>query len=159
MKICGSSVQSFGSLREHSLYDIWNNDEFSHFRSLEWMPSLCRNCRDYAKCLGGCKVEQYENSYSHSRDCLLTSAIEKFYHECETKQMVFLFTRIRRIDDKYLLLGKPNRIVDEDGKQLIQRLIKTKDINQAFADMDPTHRKQSTELLYGLYKDGLIALG
>ena len=158
VRICGSATHSFGSLSEHSLYEIWNNQDFQRFRSLEWMPSLCKNCRDFAKCLGGCKAEHYENSYSDSRDCLLSMAIEDFYHRCEKGKLVPLFKSIRRIYDGYVLLGNPNRIVDEEAIALLRALIKKHNINEVIAEIEEPKRKQAVELMYGMYKDQLIAI-
>lgn len=156
VKICGSATCSFGSLEEHSLYDIWNNDEFKRFRSLEWLPSICRNCREFAICLGGCKAENYENKYSTSKDCLLSSAIEEFYHKCKYKKLTLLFSNIRKINDRYLLLGKPNRIVDEDGMLLLRAILKEQTVEMTIGHMSLSKRKQALELLYGMYKDCLI---
>lgn len=158
VKICASSTQSLGSMKKNSLYEIWNNEEFITFRSLDWMPDLCKKCRDYAKCLGGCKAEKFENSYSQSKDCLMTMAIEEFYHECITKKMVINFTGIRRINDDYLLIGKPNRIIDEEGIFLLRSLMKTKNFEEYFGNMEELYRKQALELLYGMFKDGLLSL-
>lgn len=97
VKICGSATQVIGSLKKSSLFEVWNSDEFVKFRSLDWLPSLCRNCRDFARCLGGCKVEKYENSYSDSCDSLLTMAIEEFFNECKNKNIEFHFTNVRRM--------------------------------------------------------------
>lgn len=78
VKICGSSSKIMGSLEKNILYEIWNNEDFLKFRSLNWLPNLCKNCRDFVKCLGGCKAEKYESIYSDSTDCLLGSSIEDF---------------------------------------------------------------------------------
>jgi len=156
VKICGSSLRSFGSIKDSSLYDIWNNETFEDFRSLKWIPSICRFCRDFAECLGGCKVEKYDNIYSDSSDCLLNISIEKFYHDCEKKKLILLFTNVRRVDNRYILLGVPNRIVDEEGMCLLKNLLKTKNFNKVISEMDKSKRKQAIELLYGMYKDHLI---
>ena len=158
VKICASATQSLGSMKENSLYEIWNNEEFVKFRSLDWMPDLCKKCRDYAKCLGGCKAEKFENPYSQSKDCLMTMAIEDCYHDLKTKKMTLRFTDIRKINDDYLLLGKPNRIIDEDGMLLLKALLQTKNFEDYFGNMEELHRKQALELLYGMYKDGLLSL-
>lgn len=157
VKICASSTQVFGSMMENSLYEVWNNEQFSRFRSLDWMPDLCKTCRDYAKCLGGCKAEILENPYSQSKDCLMTTAIEKFYHECKVRKMEIHITNVRRINDDYLLIGAPNRIIDEEGLMLLRELLRTKNIEEYFGNMEDLHRKQALELLYGMHKDGLLS--
>lgn len=156
VKICATSNHSFGSMKTNSLYEIWNNQEFLGFRSLKWLPDFCKNCRDFLQCFGGCRVENYDNPYTNSKDCLVLQAIEKFYYKCITKRMVIPFDSMRRINNEYLLVGKPNRIIDEEGAELIKALMRTKDIIKFFEDMGNLERKQVIEFLYAMYKDGLL---
>lgn len=156
VKICASSTHSLGTIKVNSLFEIWNNQEFMNFRSLQWVPEVCKTCRDYAKCLGGCKAEKYKNPYTFSKDCLMAQAVEEFYEKCKKQKMVISFTNVRKIDNQFLLIGRPNRIVDEEGMLLIKTLMKTKDATSLFEKMDEDVRKKALELLYGMHKDGLL---
>ena len=157
VKICASSSQSFGSIKDQSLFEVWNNLKFRNFRSLNWLPEVCKTCRDFSRCLGGCKVEVYENPYTYSKDCLMKQAIKEFYEKCTENKLIFLFSNVRRIGDEFLLLGIPNRIVDKEGMDLIKTLIMNNQFNIEFNKMEKNRRKRALELLYGMYKDGLIS--
>lgn len=52
-----------GNVRTNSLMDIWNNSRlFKVFRNLN--SKFCKNCKNFRKCHGGCRVEAYSKSNS-----------------------------------------------------------------------------------------------
>ena len=51
-----------------------------------------------------------------------------------------------------------NRIVDEEAITLLRALIKKHNINEVIAEIEEPKRKQAVELMYGMYKDQLIAI-
>lgn len=158
VKICASSNQSYGSIYNNSLYEIWNNKEFTKFRSLSWLPDLCKNCRDFTQCLGGCKAEIFNHPLTFSKDCVVSQAIEVFFKDCINKKLFINFDHIRRINHDYLLIGRPNRIIDEEGVSVIKNLMKTEHIEDFFANLNEINKKETIEFLYAMFKDGLLIL-
>ncbi len=158
VKICASSNQSYGSINQNSLYEIWNNKEFTEFRSLKWLPDLCKNCRDFTQCLGGCKAEISDHPLTYSKDCLVSQAIEIFFKDCKDKKMILCFDHIRRINHDYLLVGRPNRIIDEEGFLMIKTLMKTEQIESFLKGLKESKKKEVMEFLYAMFKDGLLIL-
>ncbi len=54
-----------GNIRTNSLIDIWNDSKvFKVFRNLN--PEFCKNCKNFKKCHGGCRVEAYSKFKSLS---------------------------------------------------------------------------------------------
>ena len=156
VKMCASSSKSYGSVKENSLYEIWNNLEFTKFRSLKWLPDLCKTCRYFAQCLGGCKAENNRHLFTKSKDCLVTQAVELFYEQCTQKRLVINFGEVRRVGREYLLIGRPNRIVDEEGFHILKQLMKTKNFEDYIQKLDEEKKVETVEFLYAMYRDGLL---
>lgn len=156
VKMCASSSKSYGSVKENSLYEIWNNLEFTKFRSLKWLPDLCKTCRYFAQCLGGCKAENNRHLFTKSKDCLVTQAVELFYEQCTQKRLVINFGEVRRVGREYLLIGRPNRIVDEEGFHILKQLMKTKKFEDYIQKLDEEKKVETVEFLYAMYRDGLL---
>ncbi len=53
---CAHSPSFVGSLREHSLFDLWHGPGMQKWRAL--MPSECTSCAAYVRCHGGCRAVQ-----------------------------------------------------------------------------------------------------
>ena len=54
-KICPVMPNKLGNIVENSLIEIWKNSILlNYYRSLDWLPALCKQCSLLEKCLGGC---------------------------------------------------------------------------------------------------------
>ena len=154
VKICASSSQIYGSIYEDDLFEIWNNPKFKEFRSLEWLPITCKVCRQLSQCLGGCKAEHKIKGFTY--DELLFNDIINFSKKCKNERICFSFTNIRKIDESYLILDYPNRILDKEGFLLIQQLLNIENFENFLKTYPPKKQREIIDFLYLLYKEGLL---
>ena len=89
---------------------------------------------------------------------MVSQAIEVFFKDCINKKLFINFDHIRRINHDYLLIGRPNRIIDEEGVSVIKNLMKTEHIEDFFANLNEINKKETIEFLYAMFKDGLLIL-
>ena len=65
IKLCSYGNAVIGNILEDNFEEIWkSNPLLIKYRSCEWFPTKCRNCPDFPKCLGGCKVTNKSKSFS-----------------------------------------------------------------------------------------------
>ena len=152
--ICGSSKKAYGNIYEESLFDIWNNDSFKAFRALNWLPMFCRQCKDLATCMGGCKTEMEECGQGESRDYLVHCAVKKFIEKVKAKKIYFKFDMTREFRGEYLILGNPLRIIDSEMYCFLEELKKVEKLELIYEKC--VHKKRLEEILFSFYRDGLV---
>lgn len=55
VKLCPVMPHILGNIFDTPLSDIWKNSKLlNYYRSLDWLPALCRRCALLEECLGGC---------------------------------------------------------------------------------------------------------
>ena len=57
---------------------------------------------------------------------------------------------------EYLLIGRPNRIVDEEGFHILKQLMKTKNFEDYIQKLDEEKKVETVEFLYAMYRDGSL---
>ena len=72
------------------------------------------------------------------------------------KRLVINFGEVRRVGREYLLIGRPNRIVDEEGFHILKQLMKTKNFEDYIQKLDEEKKVETVEFLYAMYRDGLL---
>jgi len=59
-QLCIMNNKPFGNLLEMPLSKLWKSKDISKFRSFDWLPENCKNCKFVSFCQGGCKFSQAE---------------------------------------------------------------------------------------------------
>ncbi len=71
-RTCNQSTKSYGNIISTPLHEIWHSKIINtEYRSLEWLPDLCKPCVFRDECHGGCRVSdqgQYRLDLTVERD-------------------------------------------------------------------------------------------
>jgi radical SAM protein with 4Fe4S-binding SPASM domain len=55
--MCPESNFILGNIFKERLEDIWQKSPFlKYYRSLKWVPDICKDCKYLHECLCGCRV-------------------------------------------------------------------------------------------------------
>jgi len=75
--LCIMNKKPFGNILKSNLKKLWNSEEMTVFRSLEWLPNKCKKCNQLRFCQGGCKFSQSDlkQGLPYSEDILLSKYI------------------------------------------------------------------------------------
>lgn len=89
VKACPRESKSYGNIFIDNFTDIWNNMKI--WRDGTIIPKKCKNCAEYSRCLGGCRMDMYPFTKRYDElDCI-----------SNTDNLPIKFRNNRQIEEKY----------------------------------------------------------
>ena len=119
VKICSSSNYILGNAFTGSFKKIINSSIMKRYRLLQWLPNVCRICKDFEYCKGGCHAEGNFKFYENSCDALLVNKLNIVWEYIKDKKLILKNGKFRKEKDKYLIIKVPLRKVDSNGFKVL----------------------------------------
>jgi len=146
VKICPSSNEILGNVKEQSFKKIWNQKKLKEYRELKWIPLYCRSCKYLSKCRCGCKVELSKNICQFN-DYNVNKEKEELWDKIKNKVMKVNISLLRKEKSGYINLSTPPRKYNEKAISIINKL------NDGVV---PSEINDCKDLVLALYRDKLI---
>lgn len=156
IKICPSSNYVLGNAFTSSFKKIINNIVIKKYKSLDWLPNSCRICKDFSYCKGGCHAEGNGEFYKNSCDALLLNKINKVWENIANKKIVSKCSKLRRENNKYLVIKVPLRKIDKVGYKVLLKCdgsMSALEIEKEFSNIENIR-----DFLCTLYIDGIVGV-
>ena len=126
LRICASSNYSLGNVFNNSFQKLINKKEIKTYKSLEWLPNICRICKDFEHCKGGCHAEDNSMFYNNTCDALINNELNNAWNKIKNSKLQILFNKIKKEGKEYLIIKIPLRKIDKNGYKIIEKIDGTK---------------------------------
>ena len=146
VKICPSSTNILGNIKNKSFNKIWNQKELKNYRKFNWIPTYCKSCKYLSKCRRGCKVE-LNKKITEFNDYNVDRKKEAMWNKIRNKKMKVNISLIRSEKGKFINLSTPPRKFNKETLKVIELLNEGRKPINLIEDMD---------LILSLYRDKLI---
>lgn len=156
VKICPSSNYVLGNAFTGSFKKIINNSLIRKYKALDWLPNSCRICKDFSYCKGGCHSEGNGEFYKNSCDALLLNKLNNVWNEISNKKIIFKCSKLRRENNKYLVIKVPLRKIDKVGYKVLLKCngsMSALEIEKEFSNIENIR-----DFLCTLYIDGIVGV-
>jgi radical SAM protein with 4Fe4S-binding SPASM domain len=157
VKICSVSKKVLGRYTSKTtLEDIWNSEELKKYRSLEWMNSTCRSCKDFRNCKGGCKVEGNEE---YNPDILFKNRVYNLWNEIAEKTYKLKLIWLKKANGK-ILLATPSLVlyVDRKAERIIEDLLHYRNLKKIINQIDEEEKFEYITMIVDFYNKGIITI-
>ncbi len=156
VKICSSSYDALGNLNDSSFKKIWNNKRLKKFKSLKWLPLQCRSCKSFEKCKGGCHAEDNKKFEDEMCDSLFNANKDQIIKKIFDKELYIKLNKIRKENNKYILINYPATITNKKGLEIIQKI----NDNYKFSEIVKMYssEKNIEDFLLCLYRDNILGV-
>lgn len=154
VKICPSSNYVLGNAFNKSLKSIINSKALKEYKKLNWLPNICRICKDFEHCKGGCHAEGNNNFFENTCDALIINKQNEIWKSIEKNKLLLKCKKIRKEKNKYLIIKAPIRRIDKIGYKIITSIDGTKSGKDLIVEFPKI--KNIKEFLCTLYNDGII---
>ena len=141
--ICPSSSKVIGNLKKQSFKKIWNCKYLKDYRNLKWVPMICKLCKEFESCKGGCHSELSQCFWKENCDSLVHEKLENAWNKIENNKLKLRVSNFRIEGNEYVVLKsrvrKINKIAFEvikvidgniTGNELIERFNKIENIKE-----------------------------
>ena len=146
VKICPSSSNGIGNITKTKFKKIWNQKQMKEYRSLKWIPSYCKSCKNLTRCRCGCKVELGKDLVSLN-DYIINSKMDSIWNKIINTKIKVNISMLRKEDNCYVSLSYPPRIYNYEAVEVL------KSINNKIPLRELEEYK---DFIIALYKDGII---
>ena len=154
LRPCAHSPTVIGSLREESIYELWQGDAMTAWREL--MPSACTTCAAYSVCHGGCRAVQ--ELRPGGRDPLRGDPLARYLppetvHELPAQVRPRALVRLRPEPFGYALLGQGQILpVRPEARAVVEAC----DGSSSFAELAARFGQGGLDLLGELWELGML---
>jgi AdoMet-dependent heme synthase len=154
LRPCAHSPTVVGSLREHSLADLWHSPAMNAWRAL--MPGECTTCAAYSACHGGCRAVQ--ELRPEARDPLRQFPLNEFMPAPQIRELPadarpLARVRLRAEPFGYALLGEGQVVpIHTDARPVIEAC----NGSVTFAELAAQFGQGGLDLLGDLWDLGMI---
>lgn len=146
IKICPSSTQTLGNIKEQSLKKIWHQKLLKQYREFNWIPLYCKACKHLSKCRCGCKIE-LGHDINNFNDYNVEQKNNDLWNRIKDKKMLVNISLIRKEKQSYINLSAPPRKYNQEAFEVIKKL------NDGII---PSAINNSKDLVLSLYRDKII---
>ena len=156
VKICPSSNYVLGNAFISSFKKVINSSVIKKYKKLAWLPNCCRICKDFAYCKGGCHAEFNGEFYKNSCDSLVLNKMNLVWKEICNKKIISQCNKLRKENDKYLIIKVPLRKIDRMGYKILLKCdgnMTALEIEKAFSKVENIR-----DFLCALYIDEIIGV-
>ena len=154
VKICPSSNYVLGNAFKKNFSQISSSQYLKTYKKFDWLPNLCRLCKDFERCKGGCHAEGNFLFFDNSCDALLISILKKTWQNIKHKKLILKCGKIRREKQDFLIIKVPLRKVDKNGYKILLDCDGNKTGGELEAKFDRIENIR--DFLCTLYIDGII---
>lgn len=154
MRPCAHSPTVVGSMRDHSLQELWHGPAMNAWRQL--MPEECTTCAAYSLCHGGCRAIQ--ELRADGRDPLRLERLNSFGTPCLTRELPAagrprVRAKLRQESFGYVVLGGGNVLpVSTEARQVIDAC----DGAMTFRELERQFGRSGLGLLGQLWDQGML---
>ena len=156
VKICPSSKYILGNAFEQKFNKIIKKSELKNYKKLNWLPNVCRICKDFEHCKGGCHAEGNYKFYQNTCDALLIDKLQRVWEIIENQKVILKTTKLRKEKNKYLIIKIPLRKIDKSGYEVLKSIngsISCKELVEKFNKIE-----NIKDFLCTLYIEGIIGV-
>lgn len=156
VKICPSSSYILGNVLNTKFSKIIKNKKLDSYKKLNWLPNICRICKDFSYCKGGCHAEGNSLFYENTCDTLVIDKLNSVWEKIKNKKIISKCNKLRKEKNKYLIIKIPIRKIDKLGYKVLLQCDGTKtgsEIAEIFSKITNIEDFLST-----LYLDNIIGV-
>lgn len=118
--ICPSSSKVLGNLKEKKFKKIWNCKYLQDYRDLKWVPMICKLCKEFESCKGGCHSEESQCFWKDNCDSLVTQRLNKAWNEIEDNKLKLHVSNFRIDGNEYVILKSRVRKTNKIGFEILK---------------------------------------
>ncbi len=149
LKICPSSTNVIGNVKNNSIKKIWNYSYLKDYRKMRWIPEYCKVCRNLARCRCGCKIE-LGKELNEINDYIVKMEIDKIWNKIKNKKMKVNISILRKEKKDYISLSFPSRKYNDEAIKIIEKINAGEELEQF---------EKHKDFIVALYKDGVLKEG
>lgn len=156
VKICPSSSITIGNVKTNSLKKIWKSKKIKDFKKMNWLPNICRICKDLSSCKGGCHAEGTHEFWKNCCDEMLLLKFKLTWEKIENKKIILRTNVIRKEGKYYTIINFPARKTNKYGFEIIKSIdgkTTSKDLITKFNKIE-----NAKDFLIALYLDNIIQI-
>ena len=92
------------------------------YRDLKWVPMICKLCKEFESCKGGCHSEESQCFWKDNCDSLVTQRLNKAWHEIEDNKLKLHVSNFRIDGNEYVILKSRVRKTNKIGFEILKSI-------------------------------------
>ncbi len=144
--ICPSSSVVIGNILKSDFKKIWNSKQMLQYRSLNWLPTYCKSCKNLSKCRGGCKAE-LNGKLTEMNDYLVTNEVNSIWEKIKNIELEVCISSFRKDGNCFVSLSNPPKKYNKEALDVIKM------INSG---IKPFELEEYKDFIISLYRDNIV---